>query len=439
VQQVPVMDLPAAAQRQWLLAKASTFSPHSPPNKKEAEEMKMFVRGIGVMGVAVAVAVLLAQPAAAQKQYGPGVSDTEIKIGQTIAYSGPASAYGVLGKTEAAYFKWLNDEKGGINGRKINFISRDDGYSPPKAVENVRALVEGDEVAVIFGVLGTPLNMAIRPYLNKQKVPQLFPAAGSSALNDPEHYPWTMGWQPNLRDEAKFYAKHLLSHNAHPKVAVLYQNDDFGKDLLTGLKEGLGPDADKMIVSAQSFQPTDPTIDSQIVLMHSSGADALFLFSYAKQAAQAISKMADLQWKPETYLHLGAASIGATFKPAGLDKSVGIMTAGFIKDATDPKWANDPDVVAWKAWMKTNMPSTDPNDVLTTAGYAVAQTLEQVLRQCGDNLTRENIMKQAASLKNFRLGLLLPGSLINTSATDYRVVTFMQLQRFNGTSWDDVK
>lgn len=250
----------------------------------------MFVRGMGVMGIAVAV--LLVQPAMAQKQYGPGVSDTEIKIGQTIAYSGPASAYGVLGKTEAAYFKWLNDEKGGINGRKINFISRDDGYSPPKAVENVRALVEGDEVAVIFGVLGTPLNMAIRPYLNKQKVPQLFPAAGSSALNDPEHYPWTMGWQPNLRDEAKFYAKHLLSHNAHPKVAVLYQNDDFGKDLLNGLKEGLGPDADKMIVSAQSFQPTDPTIDSQIVLMHSSGADALFLFSYAKQAAQAISKMA---------------------------------------------------------------------------------------------------------------------------------------------------
>ncbi len=427
----------ADVQRRRLLAKAASFSPHSPSNKKEAEEMTMFVRGMGMMSIAVAV--LLVQPAMAQKQYGPGVSDTEIKIGQTIAYSGPASAYGVLGKTEAAYFKWLNDEKGGINGRKINFISRDDGYSPPKAVENVRALVEGDEVAVIFGVLGTPLNMAIRPYLNKQKVPQLFPAAGSSALNDPGHYPWTMGWQPNLRDEAKFYAKHLLSHNAHPKVAVLYQNDDFGKDLLNGLKEGLGPDADKMIVSAQSFQPTDPTIDSQIVLMHSSGADALFLFSYAKQAAQAISKMADLQWKPETYLHLGAASIGATFKPAGLDKSVGIMTAGFIKDATDPKWANDPDIVAWKAWMKTNMPSTDPNDVLTTAGYAVAQTLEQVLRQCGDNLTRENIMKQAASLKNFRLGLLLPGSLINTSATDYRVVTFMQLQRFNGKSWDDVK
>ena len=396
----------------------------------------MSVRGITL---AVAALSLLASPALAQKQYGPGTSDTEIKVGQTIAYSGPASAYGVLGKVEAAYFKWLNDTKGGINGRKITFISRDDGYSPPKAVENVRSLVEGDEVALVFGVLGTPLNMAIRPYLNKAGVPQLFPAAGSSALNDPTHFPWTMGWQPNLRDEAKFYAKHLLAHNPHPKVAMLYQNDDFGKDLLNGLKEGLGEDADKMIVSAQNFQSTDPTIDSQMVILQNSGADTLFLFSYAKQAAQAIGKMSDLKWKPETFLHLGAASIGATFKPAGLEKSIGIQTAGFIKDATDPRWANDPDIVAWKAWMKDNMPGTDTNDSLTVAGYAVAQTLEQVLRQCGDDLTRENIMKQAANLKNFRLGLLLPGSLINTSPTDYRVVTHVVLQKFNGTSWDEVK
>ena len=395
----------------------------------------MSVRG---MTFAAAALTLLASPALAQKQYGPGVSDTEIKVGQTIAYSGPASAYGILGKVEDAYFKWLNDTKGGINGRKINFISRDDGYSPPKAVENVRSLVEGDEVAVIFGVLGTPLNMAIRPYLNKQGVPQLFPAAGSSALNDPEHFHWTMGWQPNLRDEAKFYARHLLAHNPHPKVAVLYQNDDFGKDLLNGLKEGLGPDADKLIVSAQNFQSTDPTIDSQMVILQNAGADSLFLFTYAKQAAQAISKMYDLKWKPETYLHLGAASVGATFKPAGLDKSVGIMSAGYIKDVTDPKWADDPDVKVWSEWMKTNLPNADRNDALTAAGYAVAQTLEQVLRQCGDNLTRENIMKQAASLHDFRPGLLLPASRINTSATDYRVVTYMQLQRFNGASWDDV-
>jgi len=396
----------------------------------------MSIRVTALIGAAF---VLFAQQALAEKKYGPGVSDSEIKIGQTIAYSGPASAYGVLGKTEAAYFKWLNDAKGGINGRKITFISRDDGYSPPRAVENVRGLVEGGEVALIFGVLGTPLNMAIRPYLNKQGVPQLFPAAGSSALNDPEHFHWTMGWQPNLHDEAKFYAKSLLAHNPHPKIGILYQNDDFGKDLIAGLKDGLGPDADNMIVSAQSFQPTDPTIDSQMVILQNAGTDALFLFTYAKQAAQAIGKMWDLKWKPETFLHLGAASIGATFKPAGLEKSVGIMTAGFIKDATDPRWANDPDIVAWRGWMKENMPGTDTNDSLTVAGYAVAQTLEQVLRQCGDDLTRENIMKQAANLKNFRLGLLLPGSLINTSPTDYRVVTYVVLQKFNGTSWDEVK
>jgi branched-chain amino acid transport system substrate-binding protein len=397
----------------------------------------MFIGKLALSGAVIAA--VSAQPALAQKQYGPGTSDTEIRIGQTIAYSGPASAYGTLGKVEAAYFKWLNETKGGINGRKITFISRDDGYSPPKAVENVRSLVESDEVALIFGVLGTPLNMAIRPYLNKQSVPQLFVAAGTSALNDPAHFPWSMGWQPNLRDEAKFYVRHLLAHNPKPKVGVLYQNDDFGKDLLAGLREGLGEGADTMIVGAQNFQSTDPTIDSQMVILQSSGADALFLFTYAKQAAQAISKMSDLKWKPETYLHLGAASVGATFKPAGLDKSTGIMSAGFIKDVTDPKWAGDPDVKTWTEWMKANMPGGDLNDSLNAAGYSSAQTLEQVLRQCGDNLTRENIMKQAANLRDFRTGLLLPNSRINTSATDYRVLTYMQLQRFNGASWDDVK
>ncbi len=389
--------------------------------------------------ICAATTLLFAQTASAQKKYGPGVSDTEIKIGQTIAYSGPASAYGVLGRAEAAYFKYLNDSKGGINGRKITFISRDDAYSPPKAVENVRSLVEGDEVALIFGVLGTPLNMAIRPYLNKQGVPQLFVAAGSSALNDPTNFPWTMGWQPTLRDEAKFYVKHLMATNPNAKIGVLYQNDDFGKDLLNGLKDGLGEKADKMIVSAQNFQSSDPTIDSQMVILQNSGADALFLFTYAKQGAQAISKMSDLKWKPATYLHLGAASVGATFKPAGLDKSVGVMSAGFIKDVTDPKWASDPDVKTWLDWMKVHMPNGDVNDSLTAAGYGFAQTLEQVLNQCGDDLTRENIMKQAANLKDFRVGLLLPASRINTSATDYRVVTYMQLQRFNGASWDDVK
>jgi branched-chain amino acid transport system substrate-binding protein len=376
-----------------------------------------------------------AAPALAQAKYGPGTSATEIKVGQTIAYSGPASAYGQLGKVEAAYFKWLN-AKGGINGRKINFITLDDGYSPPKAVENARKLVESDEVALVFNVLGTPLNMAIRPYMNQKKTPQLFIAAGATGFNDPAHFPWTMGWQPNLQLEAGFYAKDLLAHKPDAKVAVLYQNDDFGKDLLAGLTIGLGDKAKAMIVDAQNFQATDPTIDSQLITLKNSGADTLFLFTYAKQAAQAITKMDDLNWKPRTYLHLGAASVGATFKPAGLEKSKGILSAGFMKDVTDPKWADDPDVKTWFAWMKENLPGADTNDSLNEAGYAYAQTLEQVLKQAGDDLTRENIMKQAASLKDFRLGLLLPGSLINTSATDYRVITYMKLQRFNGKSWD---
>ncbi|HEV7544396.1 MAG: branched-chain amino acid transport system substrate-binding protein [Rhodospirillaceae bacterium] len=373
----------------------------------------------------------------AQPKYGPGTSATEIKVGQTIAYSGPASAYGQLGKAEDAYFKWLN-AKGGINGRKITFITLDDGYSPPKAVENARKLVESEQVAVVFNVLGTPLNTAIRPYMNQKKVPQLFIAAGATTFNDPQHFPWTMGWQPNLQAEATFYAQHLLKSKPDAKVAVLYQNDDFGKDLLNGLTTALGDKAKTMIVDAQNFQATDPTIDSQMITLKNSGADTLFLFTYAKQAAQAIGKMDDLAWKPVTYLHLGAASVGATFKPAGLDKSKGILSAGFMKDVTDPKWADDPDVRTWLAWMKDNLPMADINDSLNVAGYAYAQTLEQVLRQAGDDLTRENIMKQAASLKDFRLGLLLPGSLINTSPTDYRVIRTMKLQRFNGKSWDFV-
>ena len=373
----------------------------------------------------------------AQPKYGPGTSATEIKVGQTIAYSGPASAYGQLGKAEDAYFKWLN-AKGGINGRKITFITLDDGYSPPKAVENARKLVESEQVAVVFNVLGTPLNTAIRPYMNQKKVPQLFIAAGATTFNDPQHFPWTMGWQPNLQAEATFYAQHLLKSKPDAKVAVLYQNDDFGKDLLNGLTTALGDKAKTMIVDAQNFQATDPTIDSQMITLKNSGADTLFLFTYAKQAAQAIGKMDDLAWKPVTYLHLGAASVGATFKPAGLDKSKGILSAGFMKDVTDPKWADDPDVRTWLAWMKDTLPMADINDSLNVAGYAYAQTLEQVLRQAGDDLTRENIMKQAASLKDFRLGLLLPGSLINTSPTDYRVIRTMKLQRFNGKSWDFV-
>ena len=385
--------------------------------------------------LAALAACLVAGAAEAQPKYGPGTSDTEIKVGQTIAYSGPASAYSQLAKAEAAYFKSLN-AKGGINGRKINFISLDDGYSPPKAVENARKLVEDDQVALIFNVLGTPLNMAIRPYLNQKKVPQLFIAAGATDFNNPSKFPWTMGWQPNLQAEAGFYAKDLLAKKPNAKVAVLYQNDDFGKDLLRGLEIGLGDKAKGMIVEAQNFQATDPTIDSQLISLKASGADTLFLFTYAKQAAQAIAKLDDLGWKPRTYLHLGAASVGATFKPAGLDRSKGILSAGFLKDVTDPKWANDDDVKEWLAWMKEYMPGAELSDSLNEAGYMYAKTLEQVLKQCGNDLTRENIMKQAANLKDFKLPLLLPGSTITTSPTDYGVIKYMKLQRFNGQSWD---
>jgi branched-chain amino acid transport system substrate-binding protein len=385
--------------------------------------------------LALGVGAVITGPAFAQT---PGVTPTEIRVGQTIAYSGPASAYGQLGKAEQAYFDSIN-AKGGINGRKIKFISRDDGYSPPKAVENVRRLVEEDDVALIFGNLGTPINMAIRPYVNAKKVPMLFIAAGSSAFNDPQNYPWVMGWQPNLRAEANFYAADLLKRNPNAKIGVLYQNDDFGKDMLNGLREGLGDKADKMIVTTQSFQAADPSIDSQLVLIRNANVDTLFLFTYSKQAAQAITKLADLGWKPATYLHLGAASIGATFRPAGLDRSAGIMTAGFMKDVTDPKWADDAAVKDYYEWQKANMPSADPSDSLVVSGYCFGQTLEQVLKQAGADLSRENIMKQAANLKDWRFPLMLPGGAINTSPTDYRVINYMKLQKFNGKTWDPVE
>ena len=387
--------------------------------------------------IALAGCMLLAGPAMAQKLYAPGVSDTEIKIGQTLPYSGPASAYGQLGRVEATYFAWLN-KRGGVNGRKIALLSLDDGYSPPKAVEQVRRLVEQDGVAAIFSVLGTPINMAIRKYLNDRHVPQLFVAANSPNFADPEHFPWTIGWLPTLTAESKFYAAHLLATRPAAKIGVLYQYDDFGKGLLDGLRAGLGDKANKMIVAVASYETTDPTVESQVVTLQASGADTVFLFAYPKQAAQAIRRIFDVNWKPAMYLHLGSASIAATFKPAGIDKSVGVLTAGVGKDASDPQWSEDADQQAWRAWMSENMPGADLSDVFNVAGYSYAQTLEQVLRQCGDDLTRENIMRQAANLHDLRLPMLLPGSLINTGPTDYRVITQMRLQRFNGTGWDFV-
>ena len=393
-------------------------------------------RALVLAPIAAAAASVLPTTAQAQKKYGPGVTDTEIKVGQTIAYSGPASAYGQLGRAEAAYFKFLND-KGGINGRKIIFLSLDDGFSPPKAVEMTRRLVEQDEVALMFGMLGTALNTATRPYLNGRKVPQLFIAAGSETFASADKYPWTMGWQPTLRLEANFYAKSILASHPGAKIGVLYQDDDFGKELLAGLKEGLGAQAGT-VVGAESFQATDPTVDSQLISLKGTGADTLMLFTYAKQAAQAIRKVSDMGWKPDTYLHLGSASVGATLIPAGLDKSVGIKTAGFIKDTSDPQWASDAELAPFFDWMKKYMPEAKLEDSLNLAGWAYAQTLEQVLRQCGDDLTRENILRQATNLKNWRNPALLPGSLINTSPNDYRVVKYMKLQRFNGKIWEFV-
>lgn len=393
-------------------------------------------RALLLAPIAAAAASVLPTTAQAQKKYGPGVTDSEIKVGQTIAYSGPASAYGQLGRAEAAYFKFLND-KGGINGRKITFLSLDDGFSPPKAVEMTRRLVEQDEVALMFGMLGTALNTATRPYLNGRKVPQLFIAAGSETFASADKYPWTMGWQPTLRLEANFYAKSILASHPGAKIGVLYQDDDFGKELLAGLKEGLGAQAGT-VVGAESFQATDPTVDSQLISLKGTGADTLMLFTYAKQAAQAIRKVSDMGWKPDTYLHLGSASVGATLIPAGLDKSVGIKTAGFIKDTSDPQWASDAELAPFFDWMKKYMPEAKLEDSLNLAGWAYAQTLEQVLRQCGDDLTRENILRQATNLKNWRNPALLPGSLINTSPNDYRVVKYMKLQRFNGKIWEFV-
>jgi len=401
--------------------------------------LRRLVRPRPAMGLttAVALAAALSFAHAADRYTGPGVTADEIRIGQTMPYSGPASAYGQLGKAEAAYFRYLND-RGGINGRKIRLLSLDDGYSAPKALEGVRKLVEGDDVALIFGTLGTANNLAIRAWLNGKKVPQLFVAGGSQAFNDPKRFPWTMAWQPALHREGVFFGEQTALRTPQAKIGVLYQNDDFGKELLAGLRAGLGDRAGQ-IASAQSFQATDPTIDSQIINLKEAGVDAVFLFAYSRQAAQAIRKIHEMGWKPQIYLTLGSAYIGSTFKPAGIDASRGVMTAGFIKEATDPAWKDDAAVKEWRAWFDKYLPGADPSDTLNIVGYAYAQTLEQVLRQAGEDLSRENILKQAANLKNVRIPVLLPGSLINTTPDDYAVVTHMRLQRFNGASWDAVK
>ena len=386
------------------------------------------------VGIFVAMSMAMATSAAvAQKKYDVGATDKEIKIGQTMPYSGNASAYGTIGKVEVAYFTMLN-ERGGINGRKINLISVDDGYAPPKTVEMVRKLVEQDEVLLVFNTLGTPPNTAIQKYLNAKKVPQMFVATGATKWNDPKGNPWTMGWQPNYQSEGIIYAQYMIKNKPNGKIAILYQNDDYGKDYLKGFKDGLG-DRTKQIVSELSYEVTDPTVDSQIVAMKASGADVFFNITTPKFAAMAIRKAADIGWKPMHFLNQVSASVGVVLVPAGLDKSVDIISTQYLKDPTDQAWEKDPALLEWRAFMTKYFPSGDQKDVFNVFGYSVAQTMAEVLKRCGDNLTRENVMKQAASLKDLTLPLLLPGIKINTSDTDFAPIESEQLVKFDGKEW----
>jgi branched-chain amino acid transport system substrate-binding protein len=385
-------------------------------------------------GLAAAGFVLAGGLAFAAGQYGPGASDTEIKIGQTMPYSGPASAYGAIGKAEIAYFNMIN-EQGGINGRKINLISRDDSYSPPKTVELVRKMVEEDQVLLTFNVLGTPPNTAVQAYLNDNKVPQLFVATGADKWNDPKDHPWTMGYQPSYRIESRIYGRYILKNMPKAKIAVLYQNDDFGKDYLIGLREGLGDKADSMIVATKSYETTDPTVDSQIVSLQGSGADTLVTAATPKFAAQAIRKVYDIDWKPAHFMTNVAASVSAVMRPAGPEKGVGIISAAYAKEPTDPQWQNAADYKEWAEWMKKYNSSANVADGNNVYGYSAAYTMVAVLKAAGDNLTRENIMKQAANLHDLKVPMLLPGITLSTSANNFAPIKQMQLMKFDGTTW----
>src|ERR1700720_1246447 len=390
---------------------------------------------LGAFAAALALLAASSSGALAQKKYDTGATDTEIKIGNIMPYSGPASAYGVIGKTEQAYFNKIN-AAGGINGRKINFISYDDGYSPPKTVEQARKLVESDEVLFVFNSLGTPPNSAIHKYMNSKKVPQLFVATGATKWNDPKDFPWTMGWQPNYQSESRIYAKYLLKEKPDAKIAVLFQNDDYGKDYVKGLKDGLGAKAASMIVAEESFETTEPTIDNHIVKLKSTGADVSVDIATPKFAAQAIKKTAEIEWTPLHILNNVSASVGSVIKPAGYENSQGIISAAYVKDASDPQWDNDPGMKQFYDFLAKNYPEGNKLDGSVEVGFAVAQTMVQVLKQCGDNLTRENIMKQAANLKNFRTEVLLPGISINTSATNFAPISQLQLMQFKGDKWE---
>jgi ABC-type branched-subunit amino acid transport system substrate-binding protein len=391
------------------------------------------LRSLVALTAGAAVAAVTAMAANAQKKYDPGASDTEIRIGNIMPYSGPASSYGVIGRAEAAYFNKINAE-GGINGRKVTFISYDDAYSPPKAIEQARKLVEGDEVLLIFQPLGTPSNSAIQKYMNARQVPQLFVASGATKFGDPKNFPWTMGWQPNYQSEGRIYAKYVRDHYPDSKIAVFWQNDDAGKDQVKGLRDGLGDKAG-MIIADRSYEVNDPTIDSQIVALHDSGADIFFSWAAPKASAQAIRKVGELGWKPKFFLANTATSVAAVLRPAGLDNAKDIISTAYLKDPTDPMWQDDPGTRNWRAFMDRYYPDGDKSNANNVYGYVLAQNMVQVLKQCGDDLTRANVMKQAASLRNFSTDMMLPGVEANTGPDDFFPIEQMQLMRFDGESW----
>ena len=393
------------------------------------------VKKLAVLSTALGLLTASSSGVLAQKKYDSGASDTEIKIGNIMPYSGPASAYGVIGKTEEAYFKKINAE-GGINGRKINFISYDDAYSPPKTVEQARKLVESDEVLLVFNPLGTPSNTAIQKYLNSKKVPQLFVATGATKWNDPKNFPWTMGWQPNYQSETQIYAKYILKNKPDAKIGILYQNDDYGKDYLKGFKDGLGAKAASMIVLEESYEVSEPTINSHIVKLKSTGADVFINITTPKFAAQAIKKNAEIGWKPLHFLNNVSASIGSVIKPAGMENAQDIISSQYLKDPTDAQWKDDAGMKAWNEFLDKYYPEANRADASVMFGYTVAQGLVHVLKASGDNLTRENVMKQAASIKDLELGGLLPGIKVNTSATDFAPISSVQLIKFKGDTWE---
>lgn len=392
-------------------------------------------KGLFCLLAATAAVMALTASAHAQKKYDPGASDTEIKIGQTVPFSGPASAYATIGRAQAAYINMINDQ-GGVNGRKIKLIQYDNSYSPPKAAEQVRKLVEGDEVLLTFQIIGTPSNAAVQKYLNAKKIPQLFAATGASKFTDPKNFPWTMGFNPNYFVEGRIYGQYILKNYPNAKVGVLYQNDDLGRDYLNGLKAGLGDKAASMVVAEASYEVADPTINSQILKLRDAGADLLFSASTPKQAAQAIKKNAEIGWHPVHIVDINATSVGAVLKPAGLEASKGIISVNYGKDPLDPAWKDDPGMKKYFDFMAKYYPEGDKDSNFNTYGYSTTQLLVHVLQQCGDNLTRENVMKQAASLKDVKLDLALPGILANTSPSDYRVNKQLQMMRFDGERWE---